>query len=82
MEILTIQILTLKYWVGVQLGQSYLMGEGVSLALVHHPSSDGVTIKIFYGVDVYYINQPFTPSLPIGLVQLNLTLLLDQSRVT
>ena len=25
---------TLKYWVGVQWGQSYLMGEGASLALV------------------------------------------------
>ena len=28
-------------------------GEGASLALVDHPSSDGVTIKISYGVDVY-----------------------------
>ena len=27
-------------------------GEGASLALVGHPSSDGVTIKIPYGVDV------------------------------
>ena len=45
----------MKYWVGVQQGQSYLMGRRClfsSLALVGHPSSDGVTIKIPYGVDV------------------------------
>ena len=36
----------MKYWVGVQRSQSYLMGEGASLALVGHPSSDGVTIKL------------------------------------
>ena len=41
--------MTLKYWIGVQ---SYLMGKYDSLALVDHPSSDGVTIKILYGVDV------------------------------
>ena len=29
-------------------------GEGTSLALVGHPSSDGVTIKMPYGVDVLY----------------------------
>ena len=34
---------TLKYWVGVQRFTS--QGEGASLALVGHPSSDGVTIK-------------------------------------
>ena len=28
---------TLKYWVGVQRRQSYLMGEGASLALVGQP---------------------------------------------
>ena len=28
-------------------------GEVVSLALVGHPSSDGVTIKMPYGVDVF-----------------------------
>ena len=44
-----------KYWVGVQQGQFYL--EGASLALVGHPSSDGVTIKISYGVDVL-LHQP------------------------
>ena len=31
-------------------------GEGASLALVGHPSSDGVTIKMPYGVDV--LHQP------------------------
>ena len=45
---------TMKYWVGVQWGQSYLMGEGASLALVGNPSSDGITIKMPYGVDVLH----------------------------
>ena len=31
-------------------------GEGASLALVGHPSSDGITIKMPYGVDV--LHQP------------------------
>ena len=43
---------TLKYWAGVQRGQSYLIGRRCLLALVGHPSSDGITIKIPYGVDV------------------------------
>ena len=29
-------------------------GEGASLALVGHPSNDGVTIKMPYGVDVLH----------------------------
>ena len=29
-------------------------GESVSLALVGHPSSDGVTLKMPYGVDVLH----------------------------
>ena len=41
---------TLKYWAGVQRGHSYLTWE----ALVGHPSSDGVTIKMPYGVDVLH----------------------------
>ena len=44
-------------------------GEGASLALVGHPSSDVAMIEIPYGVDVYYINQPCTPSFPTGLVK-------------
>ena len=32
--------------------------------LVGHPSRDGVLIKIHYGADVYYINQPCTPCFP------------------
>ena len=32
-------------------------GKGPSLALVGHPSSDGITIKIPYGVDVL-LRQP------------------------
>ena len=43
-------------------------GEGASLALVGHPSSDGVTIKMPYGVDVF-IDQLRTPSFPVGLVK-------------
>ena len=42
-------------------------GEGVSLALVGHPSSDGVTIKMPYGVDVF--DQLRTSSFPTGLVE-------------
>ena len=42
---------TLKYWVGVQQGQSYLIGK-CPLALVGHPSSDGITIKIPNGIEV------------------------------
>ena len=38
-------------------------GEGASLALVGNPSSDGITIKMPYGVDVLHR----TPSFPIGL---------------
>ena len=58
---------TLKHWVGIQRGQSYL--RLAPLALVSHPSSDSATIKIIYGVDAYYIYQPCTPSFPIGLVK-------------
>ena len=43
-------------------------GEGASLALVGHPSSDGVTIKMSYGVDVLH-QLASTPSFPIGLVK-------------
>ena len=43
---------TLKFWVGVQRGQSYLMGRSAFLTLFGHPSSDGITIKVPYGVDV------------------------------
>ena len=43
-------------------------GEVASLALVRHPSSDGVTIKMPYGVE-FYINQLRTPSFPIGMVK-------------
>ena len=42
-------------------------GEGASLALVGHPTSDGITIKIPYGVYVY-VDQLRTPSFPIRLV--------------
>ena len=45
---------TLKYWVAIQRGQFYLMGEGASLSLVDYPSSNGVTIKMPYGVNVLH----------------------------
>ena len=48
-----------------------LWGEGASLAFVGHNSSDGVTIKIIYGVAVLL----YRPA------QLNL-ILLDQLRLT
>ena len=46
------KVKTLKYWFGFQRGQFYLMGRRCPLALVGHPYSDGVTVKIPYGVDV------------------------------
>ena len=42
--------ITLKYWVGVQQGQSYLLGRRCLLGGC--PSCDGGTIKMLYGVDV------------------------------
>ena len=43
--------------------------EGAPLASVGHLSSNGITIKILYGVDVYYLDQFRTLSFPIGLVK-------------
>ena len=43
-------------------------GEVSSIALVGHPSSDGVTIKTSYGIDVFH-HQLRTPSFHIGLVK-------------
>ena len=37
-----------------------IWGESASLALVSHPSSDAVTIKMPYGVDILYILTSFT----------------------
>ena len=43
-------------------------GEGASLALVGHPSTDGITINMPYEVDV--LHQPAShPIFPIGLVK-------------
>ena len=41
-----------KYWICFHQGQSYLIREGSSVALVGHPSIDDVTIKIPDVVDV------------------------------
>ena len=59
----------MKYWVGAQWGQSYLMGRRCLFSLGGHPSSDGVTMKILFGVDVYCINQLRSPFFPVGLVK-------------
>ena len=44
-------------------------GKGASLVLVGYPCSDGMTIKIPYGIDVYCIGQPRAPPFPTGLVK-------------
>ena len=43
--------------------------DGASLALVGHPSNDGVTIKIPSGVDVLLYQPASHPSFPVGLVK-------------
>ena len=53
---------TLKYWVGFQQVQPYLMGEVASLALVGHHSSDGATINMPYGVDVLLYRPVLHPT--------------------
>ena len=57
-------------------------GEGAYLALVGHPSSDGITIKIPFGVDVL-LHQPALHHqlFLLGWLKLNLILLLDQLRL-
>ena len=44
-------------------------GEGASLALIGHPSSKNITIKIPYRVDVLFIDKSRTSFFPIGLVK-------------
>ena len=46
-----------------------LWGEGAYLALVGHPSSNGVTIKLPYRVDVSLYLQAFQPIFSIELVK-------------
>ena len=59
-----------------------LWGEGASLALVGCPSSDGDTIKIPYGVDVFTTSTSLSPYLfLLGWLKLNPTLLLAQLRL-
>ena len=45
---------TSKYWVGVQQGQSYLMGRRYLFSLGWPPTIDGVTIKMPYGIGVLH----------------------------
>ena len=52
---------TLKYWVDVHWVSLTSWGEGASLALVGHPSSDGVIMKILYGVDVLVHRRALHP---------------------
>ena len=54
-------------------------GEGASLALVGHPSSDVVAIKMPYGVDI--LHQSASHLFLLGWLKLNLILLLDQLRL-
>ena len=46
---------------------SYLMGEGTSSALVRHPSSDDVIIKMSYGVDLLLNQSALHPTFPTRL---------------
>ena len=55
------------------------MRKGASLALVGHHSSDSVTIKIPYGVDVL-LHRPASHLFRLGWLKLNRILLLDQLR--
>ena len=62
---------TLKYKFGVQWVSFISWGEGASLVLVGHPSSDDFRIKGPHGIDVL-LQQCFithTPSFPIELVK-------------
>ena len=55
-------------------------GEVISLALVGHPSSDGVLIKMLYVVDVLHRSASAHLVL-LGWLKLNLALLLDKLRL-
>ena len=62
---------------GFSMQYFYLMRrEGASLALVGHPSSDSVTIKMLFGVDnlhrpaLVVVVVVCTPSFPTGLVKI------------
>ena len=48
---------TLKYWVGVPQGQSYLIGRRCLFSLGCHPFSDGIMIEIPYVV-VILLHRP------------------------
>ena len=54
-------------------------GEGASLAWVGDPSSDGIMIKVHYGVDV--LHRPASHPIFSYWLKLNLALLLDQLRL-
>ena len=72
----------MKYWFGVQWGQSYLMGEGASLAMVDHPSSDVIMIKNTLWDGCFITLTSLVPHLfLLGLLKLNLILFLDQLRL-
>ena len=55
----TFKLLAVNYFTGFVSSRVSLTwwGESASLALVGHPSSDGITLKIPYGVDVL-LHQP------------------------
>ena len=64
----------LKYWVGVWQCHLTSWGEGASLTLVDHPSSDDFMMKYLMGQMIYYIDQPCIPSLfLLNWLKLNIT---------
>ena len=74
-------------WVGVQRGlvssgvSLTSWGKDASLALVGHPSSDGTTIKMPYGVDVLHRPASHPHLFLLGWLKLNLAFLLDPLRL-
>ena len=76
-EILCPRDIKILVWCPASMGSLTSWQEGASLALVDHPSSDVVTIKIHYGIDVLLHRPASHPH----CLKLNLTLLLDRLRL-
>ena len=55
-------------------------GKAASLALVGYSSSDGITLKIHYGVDVLLQLPALYPTFSFGLVKTKSDLLIDHLR--
>ena len=77
-------VMTLRLWnTGLVSARASLTswGEGASLALVGHPSSDGLMIKMPYGVDVLYLPASHPHLFLLPWLKLNVALLLDPLRL-